>query len=139
MATKQASRDSFVEQGVDRVQEAVRSLDKEFQRIQKQFRTRTRSLEKRLDTQRKAFEKRAQKQIRGAQKQLRGLRKAPVLKRAEELGNDAARQLESGVETVLGAFQIASKADLQRVDRKISKLNKRLKEIEKANNESAGS
>jgi hypothetical protein len=35
------------------------------------------------------------------------------------------------VSTALNAFQIASKSDLQRIDRKISQLSKRLKEMDR--------
>jgi len=119
---------SLVEQSVDRVQDALRNLDKEFQRFQKQVKTRRRTLEKRIETQRKSIEKQARKQIKA-------VRGSDVVKRAETLSSDLAEQLESGVETMLGALQIASKSDLERIDRKLNRLSRKLKELEKAEEE----
>ena len=42
---------------------------------------------------------------------------------------DAVKQIEQGVSDVLSALQIASRSDLQRVDRKISALSKQVKEM----------
>ena len=52
------------------------------------------------------------------------------MKRAETLGKDVQSQIESGLESVLSIFQIASKADIRRVDRKLNRISKKLKELE---------
>ncbi len=120
---------SFVQEGVDRVNGAFRTLDEEFDRIQKRIQSRRKSIEKQLTTGRRGLEKRTRKQVRRLRTELR---KNPVLKRAESLRADAAKQIESGVESVLSAFQIASKSDLTRIDRKISQLTRKLKELDSA-------
>ena len=120
---------NFVQDGVDRVRGAFENLDDEFQRVQKQIQTRRKSIEKRLDTQRKDLEKRTRKEVKRIQK---GLRKYPVVKRAESIADDASRQLEQGVDRILATFQIASRHDLDRIDRKLGKINRKLREIEKA-------
>ena len=118
-----AQSQSIVDQGVDAVQDTLKSVDKEFQKLQRQVKTRRRTLERRLETRRKSFEKEAQKQIKA-------IRKNDLVKRVETFGNDVQTQIESGVESILSAFQIASKADIQRVDRKLNRISKKLKELE---------
>jgi hypothetical protein len=39
--------------------------------------------------------------------------------------------LERGVDAVLGVFQIASKSDLDRIDKKLGQMSRRLKEMER--------
>jgi hypothetical protein len=51
------------------------------------------------------------------------------VKRLETIRKDATKQFEQGVSTVLNRLQIASKSDLDRIDRKISLINKQMKEI----------
>ena len=123
---------SIVQQGVDRFRDAVGSLEDEFQRVQKQVRARRKKLEKSLESRRKDIEKRTRKLRRDIE------RSEPV-KRLEALRRDAGKQLEQGVVDVLGALQIASKHDVQRIDRKISQLNKKLKEMERAKRSTAKS
>jgi hypothetical protein len=122
-----AEQVSFVQEGVDRVNATFRSIDEEFERVQKRLQARRKSIEKQLASSRRDLEKRTRKQV----KKLRGeMRKNPLVKRAQTLREDAAKQFESSVESVLGAFQIASKSDLTRIDRRLSSLNRKLKELE---------
>ena len=58
------------------------------------------------------------------------LRRYPVFKRVERLQADARRQIETGVDRFLGTFQIASKSDLDRIDRKLDRISRKLKDIE---------
>ena len=103
--------------GVDRFQAAFQSIDEEVQRLQKRFRSRRRTLEKRTQKQ---FDR-----LFGE------LRKIPVVKRADSLRADAAKQLGNGIGSVLGVFRIASKTDIDRIDRRLSQLNRKLREFEK--------
>lgn len=116
------------QEGVDRVRDAFGTLEDEFQRAQKRLRARRRSIEKRVEKQlsqgRKDLEKRTRK-LRD------GLRKNPALKRLESWRRDATRQIEQGVESVLATLQIASKGDLQRIDRKLNQLNRKMKDLER--------
>lgn len=113
-----AEQANVIQEGVDRINDAFSSIDDEFQRVQKEVANR-----------RKHVEKRTRKQV----KRLRSeFNKNPYVKRAEKLRKDTAKQIESTVDDVLSFFQIASKADLTRIDRKLNTINKRLKEIEKA-------
>lgn len=119
-----AQSQSLVEQGVDRVQGALRNVEKEFQRFQKQVVTRRRTLEKRLETRRKSLEKQARKQIKA-------VRRSDVVKRAESFRSEVGEQLESGVESLLGVLQIASKSDVERIDRKLNRIARKLRDLEK--------
>jgi len=129
-----AQTESLVDQGVDRVQDVLKSADKEFQRIQRRVRTRRRTIERRIESQRKSFEKSIEKQAKSlekqAQKQIKQIRQNDLVKRAETLGKDVQSQIESGVESVLAMFQIASKSDIRSLDRKLNRISKKLKELE---------
>ena len=115
---------------------AVENLEREFGRLRKQIRSQGRSLEKRLEKGRRQIEKsrreletRGRKQVKSL---LEDLRKQPVVKRAQALRKDAGKQIESGVENVLSLFQIASKRDVARIDRKLRTLDKKLAGLEQA-------
>jgi len=125
-----AQTESLVDQGVDRVQDALKSADKEFQRLQRRVKSQRRTLERRIETRRKSFEKQARSLEKQAQKQIDEIRKNGLVKRVETLGKDVQSQLESGVESVLSVLQIASKSDLERVDRKLNRISKKLKELD---------
>ncbi len=112
-----AEQATLVKNGVDRFQSAFRSIDQEVQRLQKQLRTRRRSIEKRT-----------QKQV---DRVLGEIRKNSFAKRARALRVDAVRQIENSVGNVLGVLSIASKNDIHRIDRKLTQLNRKLRDIEK--------
>jgi hypothetical protein len=123
-----SQRESLVQTGIDRVRTTVESTvngaNKELRRVQKRLESQRKTFEKRFASQRKALEKRAQ----GLVSQVR---ENPLIQRAEAIREGATRQLEATVETVLAAFPIATRSDVERIDRKISQLSRKLKEIEK--------
>jgi len=109
---------SFVDESIDRVQEAVRRAENGFQDFQKQLQRRRRSIEKQT-----------QKRV----KRLRNeLQKNPIVKRAEALRSDAQRQIESNVDNLLDWLPVASRSELRKIDRKLTLLSKKLKTLEKA-------
>jgi hypothetical protein len=127
---------NIVQDGIDRFRDAFGSLEDEMERVQRQLRARRRKLEKQLNANRKDLEKRIDSGRKGLEKRAKKIqaevRKNPAVKRFESIRKDAEKRLEAGAETVLSALQIASKSDVQRIDRKISQLNRKLKEMEKA-------
>ena len=125
MAQQQAG---LVQEGRERFNSAFERIDEELQRVQKQLQKRRKTFEKQLEGQRRDIEKRTRKQVRRFQTEWR---KHPVGRRIEKLRGRATAQIESGVDGVLGLFQIASKSDLDRVDRKIGQLTRKLKEMER--------
>jgi hypothetical protein len=124
-----AEQTSLVQEGIDRFRGAYGAIGGEVERVQRELHARRRQVEKqvgkRLDAGRKDLERRA-KGIRSE------LRKSATVKWLEGLGRDAAGQLEGGVQRLLGTFQIASKSDLQRIERRVKKLDRQLKELEAA-------
>ena len=122
MAQQQVHSD---EEGIERFREMFGSFESEFERVQKDLKARRRLLERRFDAGRKDLEKRARK-VR------KDLRKSPAFKRLDNLRRDATRQFEEGAEALLKALQIASKSDVQRIDRKLSQLTRKLKALERA-------
>jgi hypothetical protein len=129
-----AEQASLVQDGVDRINEAFRSIDGEFQRVQKDLSARRNSIEKRFKKSRKTIEKQSRKEVNRLRAEFR---KSPAVKRAETLRKDINKQLESGMDNILGLFQIASKADMGRIDRKLNALGRRIKEIENTPNTSS--
>jgi DNA repair ATPase RecN len=135
---------NLFQDGVERVREAADSIRPQLQRVQRELRTRRKKIEKRFETGRKEIEKRVASQRKDLEKRLETQRKQfekrtqklrtelekyPAVKRLETIRKDAARQFEQGVTTVLNRLQIASKSDLDRIDRKISAINKQMKEM----------
>ncbi|HEY8155988.1 MAG TPA: hypothetical protein VII72_17800 [Myxococcota bacterium] len=126
---------SFVNEGVERVTSVFRSLDGELRRVQKQLQTRRKSFEKQLASGRRDIEKQTRKQVKRLQTELK---KNPLLKRAQTLRGEATSQIDSAVERVLGALQIATKNDLERIDRKLSVLTRKLKDLDRGGRRASG-
>lgn len=118
-----AQQVSFFQEGVDRVRDAMDSIEGEIEKVQKDLRARRRRVEKRLDSGRRDLEKRARRLGRE-------LRKNGTVKQVESLRKRATDQIEERVDDVLSALQIASKSDLQRMNRKIGQLNRRIRELD---------
>ena len=131
MSEQQAS---IVQEGIDRFRDAFGNLEDELERVQKQIRTRRRKLEKQLDANRTAIEKRLSSGRKEVEKRTRRLReevrKNRAFQRLDGIRKDATRRYEEGVESFLALLQIASKGDLERIDRKISQIARKLKEME---------
>ena len=125
---------SFFQDGVERVRETVGSIESELARVQKStlkdLRSRRRRLERQWTSSRKDLEKRTRR-LR------RDLEKNATVKQALELPRWAVHQLEQGVDGVLGVLQIASKSDLERIDRKLTQLGRKLREIDQSKRRTA--
>jgi archaellum component FlaC len=130
---EQASR---AQEGVDRISDAFHALDHEFQRVQKQLDTRRKSIEKQIASTRKKVEKRTRSELNRFQSEIQ---KYPMVKRAESLRNEASKQIESTLGSLLKMMQIPSKSDLARIERRLSALSRRVKEIEKARKQNGAS
>ena len=131
-----AEEASIVQDGIDRFRDAFGNIEDELERVQKNIRIRRRKLEKRVESGRRDFEKRVETGRKDFEKRTRKLRtkvrKNPTFKRLDGIRKDATKRYEEGVETLLNTLQVASKGDVQRIDRKISQLSKKLKEMERA-------
>ena len=126
------AQQSLVDTGVERVRSVVHDANRRIQKLQKQIDVRRKSVEKELSTRRRRLEQRAQKAV---DRVVARAQKLPLVKRAATLREEASRQIEAGVETVLGVFQIASRGELERIDRKLSQISRKLRELEKGTEE----
>ena len=130
MATHSTSFvEEFVEEGRERISAARSRIDAEVTRARRELGARRKRIERTIEKIRQKLEKQARRQVKGIHEELRG---NPLVQRLEELSEQAVRQLEGAVGTVLGALQIASRSELRKLDRKLAKLGKRLEEIEHA-------
>ena len=120
---------TLLEDGFDRIQAAFRSVEDEVQKAQKRFESRS-----------EKFSTDANKRIKRFQKELR---KYPAVKQAETFQKDLGeqfqarskqveKQIENGVATVLGTLQIASRGEINKLDKKLNRINRRLKALDKA-------
>ncbi len=122
-----ADHETVSEARESRINEAVQFFDDEFQRVQKELSARRKSLEKDFATKRKTVEKRTRKELKRIQSELK---KSPIVKRADAVRKDVTKQVETRVDTLLARMQIASRSDMQRINKKLTTLNRRLKAIE---------
>ena len=119
---------SFVQESRERLNSARERIDSEVERIQRELRTRSERIEQQFNRRRKSFERQTRKQVKQLE---RDLRKNPLVKRFDRFQADATRQIESALASVLGALQIASASDVRQIDRKVTRLNRRLKDLER--------
>lgn len=123
---------SFIDEGIDRVQSAWKSVEQEVQKAQK-----------RIENQGQKLNKRAEKQFKRFQKDLRTY---PGVQRAEALGEDIKSEIDermdwigsrvgSSLQSVLGGLQIASQGEIDKIDRKLNRISRRLKALDVAINE----
>ena len=71
---------------------------------------------------------------RRAERRHSELRKASLLTQAEELSGRAARGFARQVASLLDPLPIATKREVARIDRQVSQLTRRLRELEKDGN-----
>jgi hypothetical protein len=134
----QPANQTFVDESRERIQQARTRVDSEIRRAQKELNQRRKRLEKQIQKNRKSFEKNFGKNRKGfekrARKQVDQLRKDweknPVYKQLNRLYGGAEEQIESLRETLLGTFGIATRSDVKKIDRKLSKISKQLKQME---------
>lgn len=122
------SQPTLVESAVDNVRSAVKGANRRLQKLQKEIDGRRKTVEKELSTRRRRIEQRTQREVA---RLVARAEKLPLVKQATSLYGDASRQLEVGVETVLGALQIASRSEVERLDRKLAQVSRKLRELEK--------
>ena len=129
-----AEQTSIVRDGIERVSSAFERIPDELQRVQRELQKRRRSLERQLAGGRRDFEKRTRELEKRTRRQVQRLRseigRVPIGRRVVELRSGAEKALERGVDAFLGVFQIASKSDLERIDKKLGQMSRKLKEIE---------
>ena len=120
MATK-TKQTNLVEDSFDRIQSAFKSVEDEVQRAQKKLEKGTSRFSKQADLNLKKFRKE--------------FAKTPIAKNTESLRNNINDQIEEGLEKVLGTFQIASRSEIAKLDRKLGRISRRLAALDKVINQ----
>lgn len=123
-----ATRASIVEEGLDRIQAAFQSVEDEVLKLQKQLEQRTEEFGKRADQRFKRLQKdlRKNKAVQRAE-----ARWEQVSTRLDKRRRELETRFESQIETVLGVFQIASKSQVEKLDKKLNRLSRRLSALDK--------
>jgi Skp family chaperone for outer membrane proteins len=131
-----AEQTSFVREGFERVSSAFERIPEELQRVQREIQKRRKTFERQLAGSRRdlgkrtrEIEKRTRRQVERVRAEIRRL---PLAKRVDRLRTEAERAFERSVDAFLGVLQIASKSDLDRIDKKLGQMSRRLKEMERA-------
>jgi len=135
-----AEQVNIVEEQSNRVSDAYHSFDEGFQKLQKDLRDRRKTFEKQISSGRKNLERQinaSRKDIKKrTRQQVNELRKNPVVERAISVSEDATKmiekQIEGRVSSVLGFFNIATRSDVERLERKIAQITRKLKLGERA-------
>lgn len=129
-----AEQASLVQEGVDRFREAIESID--LQRVQRRLNQRRKRIERQLSTSRRQWEKRTRQQVKRLRTELRRssifkeLSRNRLVKRVQALPETASRQIGSGVDSLLASLHIASRSELDRIDRKLGQISRKLRDME---------
>lgn len=140
-----AQAQNVIEEGRDRFGAALRDLEKDWKRFQKQAEKRRKELEKRAEREvrrlrtelrKNPLVKRAEQEAKRLEKRAdkvrSEIRKSPAVQRAEAFRKDAEKAIEEQVDTLLGVLRIANTNDLEKVERKLNQLNRKVRALEKA-------
>ena len=126
---------SFVREGFERVSSAFERIPDELQRVQREIQKRRKTFERQLAGSRRDFGKRTRELERRTRRQVERvraeIRRLPLARRVDRLRTEAEKALERGMDTFLGVLQIASKSDLDRIDKKLGQMSRKLKEMER--------
>ncbi len=115
MATK--AQPQILQDVTDRVESTVKNIEKDLK-----------DLQKRAERRRKTFERETDKRVKRFQKEFD---KSPIVKRARAFQKDAQKRFDDGVDQVLGTLRIASQGDMAKLERKVTQLNRKVRELEK--------
>jgi len=134
-----ANQASIVDESIDRVQSAFENLEEGVEKIQKKAEKEVGKLQSKAEKRASELSDRAAKSIKRLQKEFRKnklYRQAEerwedVNKQLEERGKELEARVESGLESLLGTFRIASRNDVAKLDKKLDRINRRLKALDK--------
>lgn len=127
-----AQQTNFVQENVVRFQSAAdkarERIDEEVQRVQKEIKSRRKRVGKQIEARRKRIETRALKGLHT----LQTLALAnPRVRELIELQARAIEQVGERRDALLGLLNIATRKDLEQLQRKLKRVNRRLREFER--------
>jgi len=131
-----AEQTNIVREGIDRVSSAFERIPDEVQKMQRELQKRRKTFERQLAGGRRDLEKRTREIEKRTRRQVERLRtefrRLPLTRRVDRLRSDAEKAIERGFDAFLGILQIASKSDLDRIDKKLGQVSRKLKEMERS-------
>jgi len=101
----------------DRFNDALKNLDDQLQELRDRF-----------DDQRKRFEDQVTRQREKLEAQLKD---TALYKRTERVRKDVEDQVERGRAQIYDAFGVASKSEIDKINRKLTTISKKLNELAK--------
>ena len=125
-----------LESGLDQIRGAAGRLDRELRSAQKRA-------QKRRDRFAEDLQTRAKTSLREARERAQALRvrvvaqlesaleQNPVAERVEDLRKTAGKRFARGIERALAALPVASRREVEQMNRKLNRLQRKLRNIEK--------
>jgi hypothetical protein len=101
--------------GFDRFNDALKSLDEQLQDLRERF-----------DDQRKKLEKEVRKR---AEKLTSRIQETDLYKRAESVRKDLEERVDSGRSQIYDVFGIASKHEIEKLNKRLNKISKQISEL----------
>ena len=108
--------------GFDRFNDALKSLDEQLQDLRERF-----------EDQRKKLEKEVRKR---AEKLTTRLQETDLYKRAETVTKDFSERVETGRSQIYDVFGIASKHEIEKLNKRLNKISKQLTALSEGRNAS---
>ena len=103
--------------GFDRFNEVLRSLDDQLQELRDRFDTRRQKVESEFRKRRDRIEE--------------DVRDSSLFQRADEVRKDLGGRVERGRDQLYGVFGLASRAEVQKLNRKLNSISKKVNELAK--------
>ena len=121
---------NVLEQGFDRFQATFRDVDRQVQRVRRELGKRRRTIERGLKRRRTDLEKRATRQLRRVHSELR---RNSTYRRAETLQAETRERIDRQIDQVLSSIPVASKSEVEGLEKRIARLTRRVRDLEKTN------
>ena len=121
---------NVLEQGFDRFQATFRDVDRQVQRVRRELGKRRRTIERGLKRRRTDLEKRATRQLRRVRSELR---RNSTYRRAETLQAETRERIDRQIDQVLSSIPVASKSEVEGLEKRIARLTRRVRDLEKTN------
>ncbi len=121
---------NVIEQGFDRFQATFRDVDRQVQRVRRELGKRRRTIERGLKRRRTDLEKRATRQLRRVRSELR---RNSTYRRAETLQAETRERIDRQIDQVLSSIPVASKSEVEGLEKRIARLTRRVRDLEKTN------
>ncbi len=143
---------SIIDENVERLQDTFKNIEGEFKKLQDNVREQSKKVTDNVREQSKKVTDEIEAKRKEVEKKTQAewdkIKETPIGKRADDLGKkvseinekttskaedirkETEKKLENSFESILGAFQIASKSDLAKIDKKLNAISRKIKALE---------